>query len=103
MNEKSQIAEMPFRVPVAMAFNGEENLVARSQARRLLSRFEKFKEVVLDFKGVESIGPAFADEIFRVFANEHPEISLIYVSAIDGVEKMILRAKSHEKINRANG
>jgi len=83
-------------VPVTLARYGDENLISRSQARRLLSRFERFKEVILDFRGVESIGQAFADEIFRVFANEHPDVSMTYVSANDQVEKMILRARNHE-------
>jgi len=29
---------------------------------------------MLDFRNVPTIGQAFADEIFRVFANEHPGI-----------------------------
>ena len=55
-------------VPVRMLKVGSENLVSRSQAKRLLSRFEDFKTVVLDFEGIDVVGQAFADEIFRVFA-----------------------------------
>src|SRR5205823_6040733 len=55
-------------VPIALAKQGQDNLVSRSQAKRLLARFDKFTEVCLDFAGVDSIGQAFADEIFRVFA-----------------------------------
>lgn len=79
-------------VPVVLAQYGEENLVSRSQAKRLLARFDKFKEVILSFKGVDRIGQAFADEIFRVFQKAHPEIRLLYVDANDEVRKMILRA-----------
>ena len=50
-------------VPVALARVGEEKLVSRSQAKRLLARLDRFENVVLDFIGVESIGQAFADEI----------------------------------------
>jgi len=50
--------------------------VSRSEARRLLAGLEKFRHVTLDFKGVTSIGQAFADEIFRVFAGRHPDISI---------------------------
>ena len=35
---------------------------------------DKFKEVILDFKCVASLGQGFADEVFRVFKNQHPEI-----------------------------
>ena len=66
-----------------------ENLVSRSQAKRLLARFDKFKEVILNFEDVESIGQAFADEIFRVFRTQHPEINIKWMLANDSVEKMI--------------
>lgn len=77
------------RVPVALAKYDREKLVSRSQARRVLARFEKFKEVLLDFEGVETIGQPFADEIFRVFAREHPEIEISFVGASEQVKKMI--------------
>lgn len=80
------------RVPVSLARFGDENLVSRSQAKRLLARFDRFKEVVLDFAGVEMIGQAFADEIFRVFATEHSDVQLRYVNAGQQVEQMIRRA-----------
>jgi anti-sigma regulatory factor (Ser/Thr protein kinase)/predicted transcriptional regulator len=79
-------------VPVELAQYEGEQLVSRSQAKRLLTRFDRFKEVFLDFKGVESIGPAFADEIFRVYKKEHPNISLVWVNANSSVAKVIRRA-----------
>jgi anti-sigma regulatory factor (Ser/Thr protein kinase) len=79
-------------VPVALALYGDENLVSRSQARRLLARFDRFKEVILDFKGVKAIGQAFADEIFRVYKYEHPEVELLWINVNKEVRKMILRA-----------
>jgi anti-sigma regulatory factor (Ser/Thr protein kinase) len=79
-------------VPVILAKYGDENLVSRSQAKRVLSRVEAFKKVVLDFKGVGSIGQAFADEIFRVFALTHPEMSLVPLNAEGEVHQMIRRA-----------
>ena len=80
------------RVPVKLARYEGEKLVSRSQAKRLVSRFEKFSTVILDFEDVEEIGQAFADEIFRVFASNHPEVKLITAHATDAVNKMILRA-----------
>ncbi|AKT41580.1 ArsR family transcriptional regulator [Chondromyces crocatus] len=80
------------QVPVSLARFGEENLVSRSQAKRLLVRFERFKEVVLDFSGVETVGQAFADEIFRVFPLDHPGVRLSWLNATSQVEKMIRRA-----------
>lgn len=81
-------------VPVSLARFGDENLVSRSQAKRLLARFERFKEVMLDFSGVETVGQAFADEIFRVFRGEHPGVHLRWINAAPDVERMIRRALS---------
>ncbi|NTW81843.1 MAG: DUF4325 domain-containing protein [Chlorobiaceae bacterium] len=80
------------RVPVKLARHEGENLVSRSQAKRLVSRFDKFKKVILDFEGVEEIGQAFADEIFRVFASTHPEVTLIYDNITPEITRMIERA-----------
>jgi hypothetical protein len=66
-----------------------EQLISRSQAKRLLSRFDKFSEVFLDFQDVEQIGQPFADEIFRVFHNQHPEISMTISHANENVRRMI--------------
>ena len=81
-------------VPVKLAQYGEDKLVSRSQAKRLLARVERFKTVILDFSGVDSIGQAFSDEIFRVFTNKHPEIDLFEVNASDLVQQMIRRARA---------
>lgn len=80
-------------VPVRLAKVGDEQLVSRSQAKRLLLRVERFRHVVLDFAGVASVGQAFADEIFRVFANAHPKVELVAVHAVADVQQMIRRAE----------
>ncbi|MCY4610955.1 MAG: STAS-like domain-containing protein [Gammaproteobacteria bacterium] len=69
--------------------------IARSHAKRLLQRAGKFEKIVFDFRNVEEIGPAFADEIFRVFALQHPEIELVPVNTNLEVGKMIARARNH--------
>ena len=48
--------------------------------------------MIFDFDNVETIGQAFADEIFRVFKNQHPEIELTYLKANKQVQQMISRA-----------
>lgn len=80
------------RIPVSLLQYGADNLVSRSQAKRVLSRFEMFKEVILDFDGVPLIGQAFADEIFRVFQTGHPEVSVRSIHANPFVNSMIQRA-----------
>lgn len=67
-------------------------MVSRSLARRILSNIDKFKVVFLDFENIETIGQGFADEIFRVFKNKHPEISVIPLNTNEEIDFMIKRA-----------
>ena len=83
-------------VPVKLTQYGDDKLVSRSQAKRLLVRVDRFKTVIFDFNDVESIGQAFADEIFRVFKNQHPNTQLIYWNANKQVGQMISRALTSE-------
>lgn len=81
-------------VPVELAQYGNDKLISRSQAKRVLARVELFKKVVLDFENVPSIGQAFADEMFRVFPQNHPNVQLIPIRQNSEVKRMILRAVS---------
>ena len=84
-------------VPVKLARYGNERLVSRSQAKRLLTGIEQFKIVILDFDGIDGIGQAFADEVFRVFRNKHPQLQLYFIAAPPDVEQMIIRALGTEE------
>lgn len=81
-------------VPVKLAQHEGEKLVSRSQARRLTMRFERFQTVILDFDSVAEIGQAFADEVFRVFQNAHPQTRLIPSNMTLAVENMVKRANT---------
>jgi anti-sigma regulatory factor (Ser/Thr protein kinase) len=81
-------------VPISLARYPNEELVSRSQAKRVLARFSRFSEVILDFSDVPTIGQAFADEIFRVYRKAHPETKLVPVKANQQVQAMIDRALS---------
>jgi anti-sigma regulatory factor (Ser/Thr protein kinase)/biotin operon repressor len=81
-------------VPVKLMRYGDDNLVSRSQAKRLLARVDRFKIVMLDFSGVTSIGQAFADEVFRVFKAKHGEVQLLPIHASSEVRRMISRAET---------
>ena len=78
-------------VPVRLAQHEGEKLVTRSQAKRVAQRFERFKEVVLDFEGVAEIGQGFADELFRVFAKAHPDVRLRPINTSEAVTQMVRR------------
>ncbi len=81
-------------VPMRLAQFGDEQLISRSQAKRLIARFDRFKTVVLDFSGIQVIGQAFADELFRVYANTHPDVELVPKHMTQEVERMYQRAIS---------
>jgi STAS-like domain of unknown function (DUF4325)/Histidine kinase-like ATPase domain len=87
-------------IPVKLAQYGNDKLVSRSQAKRLLSRVDLFKTVVFDFAGLETIGQAFADEIFRVFARNHPNIALIPINASEEISKLVAVAEAAKRDDR---
>lgn len=78
-------------------FAAGELYVSRSQAKRLVHALDQFSEIVLDFKDVDTIGQAFADEVFRVFHSEHPDVKIIPVNCNENVEFMIKRAGSNDR------
>ena len=94
-DEKEDFAFNKTVVPVKLALYEGERLVSRSQAKRILNRVEKFKTVMLDFSGVDLIGQAFADEVFRVFARKNPQIILIPIKMTEDVKRMVTTAKSN--------
>ncbi len=62
--------------------------VSRSQAKRICQRLDAFREVTLDFDGLDWMGQGFAHQIFVVFQNDHPDLVLRPVNMSDGVAKM---------------
>ena len=80
-------------VPIKL-FDSGEVWISRSQARKILNGLDKFKQVVFDFKGVDLIGQGFADEIFRVYQRQHPEMVLTGINMNDTVALLVERAKN---------
>lgn len=68
----------------------QEEYISRSEAKRLLVGLDKFKEIVLDFKGVKTLGQGFADEVFRVYGREHPD-TLIRTENLSPVLEQMIR------------
>ena len=91
-NDEDDFGFTRTRFPIFLAKYGDESLVSRSQAKRVVARLDRFKEAVLDFEGVSTIGQAFADEIFRVFQSDHPDVHITWVNANTEVTSMIRRA-----------
>ena len=67
----------------------QKQYISRSEAKRLVHGLDKFAEVILDFNGVKVIGQGFADEIFRVFKQEHPNIIIKTDNVSPALEPMI--------------
>lgn len=76
---------------VRVRLTSQVELLSRSQARRLLAGLDDFKQIIFDFKGMNGIGQAFSDEIFRVYARLNPEKRMSYVNASPAVQFMIER------------
>jgi anti-sigma regulatory factor (Ser/Thr protein kinase) len=81
-------------IPIQFLEYGDERpvFISRSQARRLTRQIERFKVVHLDFTGVDKIGQGFADEIFRVFKNNHADVELVPINCSEAVHQMIRHA-----------
>jgi anti-sigma regulatory factor (Ser/Thr protein kinase) len=79
------------QVAVQLARIGGETLISRSQAKRILMGLEKFKIVILDFKDVSTVGQGFVDEVFRIYQNQHPDITFTSIHMNDNVEFMVKR------------
>jgi hypothetical protein len=50
--------------------------------------------VTLDFSGVEIVGQGFCDEVFRVFARAHPQVTIEPVGMNETVAFMVARARA---------
>lgn len=74
------------KIPMKNIF--DTSPVSRSQAKRVCNRLEKFKEVIIDFTGVQWMGQGFAHQLFVVFAKEHPDIQLMPINMNEDVTKM---------------
>ncbi|HHE3599933.1 STAS-like domain-containing protein [Pasteurella multocida] len=63
--------------------------MARSQAKTLVKTLPHQGNIQIDFKDVQIVGQGFADQLFRVFKNEHPNVNLIPINMSEDVEFMV--------------
>lgn len=76
-------------LPLALLTQRNVHLDSRSQARRVCARLAAFQRVELDFDGLDEVGHAFADELFRVYGERQPGLSLVPVNAMPRVAAVI--------------
>ena len=78
-------------IKVTLYGSGDGVHISRSQARRILEGLDKFESIILDFDKVSTIGQAFADEVFRVFKEKHPNIEIQPINMDEAVRFMVER------------
>lgn len=66
-----------------------KDYVSRSEAKRLMQNLDRFRVVELEFGGVKAMGQGFADEIFRVFSLQYPDVEVHAVNASSAIQAMI--------------
>jgi len=76
---------------VIRLFEHGTTFISRSEAKRLVTNLDRFRKVILDFSGVQQVGQGFVDQVFRVWAHEHPEVALIPEAMNREVEFMVRR------------
>jgi uncharacterized protein (DUF934 family) len=76
---------------VVKLFEVGVTFVSRSEAKRLLEGLDRFREVAVDFAGVESVGQGFVDELLRVWPNQHPDTRIVPVGMNEAIEFMVRR------------
>jgi len=54
-----------------------------------MTRLDKFREVILDFANVTGIDQAFADEVFRVFPKDNPDVNIVPINCSPEVQRML--------------
>lgn len=65
--------------------------VSRSEAKRIGAGLDVYDRVQLDFAGVAGVGQGFVDELFRVWARNHPGTELTPINMNDTVRFMVER------------
>ena len=76
-------------VPLQLITVPQLGLSSRAQAQRVLGRLAQFRRVDVDFEGLDDVGHAFADELFRVFGARHPGVQLVPCNMAPRVQQMV--------------
>lgn len=76
-------------VPLRLVTGPHTGLESRAQARRMVARLHEFRRAEIDFSGVDSVGHAFVDELFRVTAALEPGVELVPVNMTPQVARLV--------------
>ena len=87
------VRNRPFFVePYVLKARG--TMISRSEAKRFIAGAEDASSIIIDFARVGTIGQGFADEIFRIWARNHPEVELQIRNANAFIQMMVARSKA---------
>jgi len=76
------------RVPLRL-LSVDDALASRADAKRVAARLTQFGTAEIDFTGVERVGHSFADELFRVFSRDNPQLQLVPLGMNPQVAQMV--------------
>jgi len=76
-------------VPLQLMVGGATGLESRAQAKRVVARLQQFRRAELDFSGIADVGHGFADELFRVFPQQHPGLEMVPVGMAPRVAALV--------------
>ena len=81
-----------FSRDIELAKSNGEQLNTREQAHNLLHNLKELKKIQFDFKNIEVVGPAFADELVRKTKKKNQTIDISWVNSSDLVDALMSRA-----------
>lgn len=80
------------RIPVKLARANGEQLNSRTQAQSLVHNIKDLGEIEFDFRQIDFIGPAFADELLRRVKEKNENIDVSWINANKMVDMLMSRA-----------
>ena len=75
-----------------LSINENDQINSRSQAKSVLRKIDGMKIINLDFKYVELIGPAFADELIRIIKKTDSKIKIKWFNSNETIDILMSHA-----------
>ena len=79
-------------IPVKLAQSNGEQLNSREQAQNLLHNIKQLNGIEFDFKNIDLVGPAFADELVRKTLEKNRKMDIKWVNTTHMVDVLMSRA-----------
>jgi anti-sigma regulatory factor (Ser/Thr protein kinase) len=95
--DEDEIPQFAATAIAVAATTGTADYVTRSAARELLQGKDQFRVIVLDFSGVTNIGQGFADEVFRVFPANSPDVTVSAINMNEAVSWFVTQAQADHR------